>query len=483
LSTLITIVISEKNMRFTNLKLQTALRAIGLMGLVFSYQTAFAAEESGTSGMYGGASTGQSRTKLDDARIRSELAIVQPTTNFSADDRDGGYKFFLGYSINPGFAIEAGVFDLGRFNYAAVSPLPATSTGSMRIRGGALDLVGTIPVNDRFSVLGRIGLNHAKNTFTYGTTDPVGQPAPASGYKFETNPKIGLGLQYDLSDTIAMRGEWERFRINNGAGARKDFNFYSVGLVVRFGDDKLNPTWQDSMAMNDMGTAGGYPGYVADSSRIVVRDGAGTCVHTTDWTPEMGIEQCDPVQKAEVPVAPVVVAPAPPPPPPPVVAPPPPPPPPAPVVVAPAPPPPVVVAPPPPPRAAPRRTMTVYSDSEDVLFIFNKAKVKPGAISDLDKFAEDLRGVQYDTINVIGHTDRLGSNAYNMKLSKSRAEAVKTYLVNTAGIPASKIATIAKGETEPVTKPGQCKGNKATPKVIACLQPDRRVDVEVVGMK
>ncbi len=118
-----------------------------------------------------------------------------------------------------------------------------------------------------------------------------------------------------------------------------------------------------------------------------------------------------------------------------------------------------------------------------MLFIFNKAKVKPGQIIDLDKFAEDLKGVKYDTINVTGHTDRLGTNAYNMKLSKRRAEAVKTYLVTNAGIPAAKVVTIAKGKTQPVTKPGQCKGNKATPKLIACLQPDRRVDVEVMGMK
>jgi OOP family OmpA-OmpF porin len=69
-----------------------------------------------------------------------------------------------------------------------------------------------------------------------------------------------------------------------------------------------------------------------------------------------------------------------------------------------------------------------------------------------------------------------------MKLSTRRAEAVKAYL-ESAGIPAGKIAARGTDGSDPVTKPGQCKGKKATPKLIACLQPDRRVEVEVSGTK
>ncbi len=70
-----------------------------------------------------------------------------------------------------------------------------------------------------------------------------------------------------------------------------------------------------------------------------------------------------------------------------------------------------------------------------------------------------------------------------MKLSTHRAEAVKTYLVESAGIPADKIGAKGVDGANPVTKPGECKGTKPTKKLIACLQPDRRVEVEVSGTR
>ncbi|MFY9327650.1 MAG: outer membrane beta-barrel protein [Georgfuchsia sp.] len=152
---------------------------------------------------------------------------------------------------------------------------------------------------------------------------------------------------------------------------------------------------------------------------------------------------------------------------------------PEPVVVAVAPEPmPVVVAPPPRPPA-PKKV----SFSADSLFDFDKAAVKPTGKEDLDNFAAELKGIDFDVIMVTGHTDRIGSHAYNMKLSTQRAEAVKAYLVESAGIPADKIVTKGVDGSEPVTKPEDCKGNKATKKLIACLAPDRRVEVEVNGTK
>ena len=96
-------------------------------------------------------------------------------------------------------------------------------------------------------------------------------------------------------------------------------------------------------------------------------------------------------------------------------------------------------------------------------------------------------GAKFDVIEiamvtVTGHTDRVGSAAYNMRLSMRRAEAVKAYLAK-LGIPAVKIVAIGKGETDPVTKSGECKGDKATKELKACLQPDRRVEIEGSGAK
>jgi OOP family OmpA-OmpF porin len=121
--------------------------------------------------------------------------------------------------------------------------------------------------------------------------------------------------------------------------------------------------------------------------------------------------------------------------------------------------------------------------SADTLFTFDKSAVKAEGKQELDKFAQELSGAQYDVITVDGHTDRLGTAAYNQKLSTTRADAVKTYPVESGGIPASKIAANGKGESQPVTKPEDCKGKVANAKLIACLQPDRRVDVEVQGTR
>ena len=119
--------------------------------------------------------------------------------------------------------------------------------------------------------------------------------------------------------------------------------------------------------------------------------------------------------------------------------------------------------------------------SADALFDFDKAVLKPEGKTMLDELARTLQGAKYEVIMATGHTDRFGSVAYNQKLSERRANAVKDYLTSKE-IPANKVSVDGKGKTQPVTKPDDCKGPKSA-KVIACLQPDRRVDVEVTGSK
>jgi OOP family OmpA-OmpF porin len=152
----------------------------------------------------------------------------------------------------------------------------------------------------------------------------------------------------------------------------------------------------------------------------------------------------------------------------------------APVATPPPPAPVAVMSPPPAPAPAvvvPKRIQF----SADSLFGFDKSTVSPDGKAALDVFTRDLQGSRYSTISVEGNTDRIGSEAYNQKLSQERADAVKTYLVSTAGIDSNKISSVGRGESNPMTKPADCKGNNASPKLIACLQPDRRVDVEVTG--
>jgi len=115
----------------------------------------------------------------------------------------------------------------------------------------------------------------------------------------------------------------------------------------------------------------------------------------------------------------------------------------------------------------------------DTLFDFDKAELRPAGRAALDAFLGKIADMSPETITVVGHTDRLGSDSYNQHLSEQRAQTVKIYLIG-EGVQPEGIRAEGRGEAQPVTGPAACGGAKSA-KVIACLQPDRRVEVEVVG--
>jgi OmpA-OmpF porin, OOP family len=195
-------------------------------------------------------------------------------------------------------------------------------------------------------------------------------------------------------------------------------------------------------------------GYLVDSygNNITTSSTTGLCVRDSDWTPGRSAEPCDPANK------PVAAAPAP-----------------RAAVVAAAPP----AASPQPEPAKPLPQKIAFS--ADALFAFDKSELKPEGKAMLDDLVRKLDGTTYDVISATGHTDRFGSNEYNQKLSERRANAVKEYLMS-KDVLASRVNAEGKGEAQPITKAGECAGAKST-KVIACLQPDRRVDVEMHGTK
>jgi OOP family OmpA-OmpF porin len=147
--------------------------------------------------------------------------------------------------------------------------------------------------------------------------------------------------------------------------------------------------------------------------------------------------------------------------------------------VAPAP---VMAAAPMPPVMVPPERRRVQISAE-TLFTFDQADLRPEGKTALDNFANELKGSRFDVITVVGHADRLGTTAYNQTLSMQRADVVKTYLVSSGGLDAAKVSAVGKSETEPVTQPETCKGNKPTARLIACLQPDRGVEIEVTGSR
>lgn len=146
------------------------------------------------------------------------------------------------------------------------------------------------------------------------------------------------------------------------------------------------------------------------------------------------------------------------------------------VVMVPVAPPPVVVAAP----MAPQSRRVSYS--AESFFGFDRAELRPEGMAALDAFAIELAGTTFDTITVQGHADRIGTTAYNQTLSMERAEAVKAYLVNNGRVDGGRITATGKSESEPVTVPEACRGD-VTAALITCLQPDRRVEIEVTGTR
>ncbi|MBW8829566.1 MAG: OmpA family protein [Burkholderiales bacterium] len=173
------------------------------------------------------------------------------------------------------------------------------------------------------------------------------------------------------------------------------------------------------------------------------------CWRDANWTPATAHPDCDGAIKP-VPKAPPPPPPAAPPPPPPPVAPPPP------------PPPPVVVAP----------VSEKVTFAADAFFDFNKADLKAEGKAKLDDLVSKMSGINLEVIIAVGHTDSVGGDAYNQKLSVKRADAVKNYLT-TKGIEKNRVYTEGKGEKQPVAD------NKTTDG----RAKNRRVEIEVVGTR
>ncbi|MEO8977453.1 MAG: OmpA family protein, partial [Casimicrobiaceae bacterium] len=216
------------------------------------------------------------------------------------------------------------------------------------------------------------------------------------------------------------------------------------------------------------GVAGANPtnsGYVLSATGTpdnnVVRSGVynstaglsgNLCYRTGYWAPSMAIAACDPdlvpkVAAATPPSAPPAAAPAP----------------------APA-----------PAHAPAMAGVTKMTLASKALFDFDKAILRPDGKAAIDsQIISKLSQVQkLELVLVTGHTDRIGTQAYNQKLSERRADAVRDYLVS-KGVPRDKIETLGMGKTQPL--PGVVCNQKALRELIACLQPNRRVEIEVKG--
>jgi OOP family OmpA-OmpF porin len=138
---------------------------------------------------------------------------------------------------------------------------------------------------------------------------------------------------------------------------------------------------------------------------------------------------------------------------------------------------PIVVA-----AAAPAPVYEKVIIDANVLFDFDKSSLRPAGRDALDAFVGKANGLGQNTVMAVGYADRFGTDGYNQKLSERRVATVKEYLV-AKGVQANWVNSSAKGESQPTTRPGECSGNTAGMKVVACLQPDRHVHLEMTGQR
>jgi OOP family OmpA-OmpF porin len=180
--------------------------------------------------------------------------------------------------------------------------------------------------------------------------------------------------------------------------------------------------------------------YIQDGRGVIARNSnfgdpriGNLCWRTGYWTPSKAIAECDPdlVKVAQVET------------------------------------PPVVTPPPPPPPAIVNQKITYAADA---FFDFDKSVLKPEAKAKLDDLVSKVGSINLEVIIAVGHTDGIGSDAYNDKLSVRRAESVKAYLVS-KGIEPNRVYTEGKGKKQPVADNKTAEGRAK----------NRRVEIEVVG--
>lgn len=195
-------------------------------------------------GFYMGGGIGKS--KANNAGSCADLnTVFLPGFSCSSNDTSTGWKLFAGYQFNRYIAAEAGYVDLGDFKISAsgnfagpLPPGPGTASGSDKASGFSFDVVGTLPIDERFGLIGRIGLfAWSLDATTNVAQTNVINPASASQSDKPTGTSVdfGVGVKYDFNKDIGVRAEFQRFQsIGNDTTGKSDIDLISASILYRF---------------------------------------------------------------------------------------------------------------------------------------------------------------------------------------------------------------------------------------------------------
>lgn len=186
-------------------------------------------------GFYGGLSAGISSVEIDEDNFNDALTSAGAVvTSSETDEKDVGFKAYLGYQFNPYFAVEGGYVDLGSSEYKA-DFVGGDAKVEWQSAGIFFAGVGRLPMGDKFAMFGKAGAFFSNTTADISASGPGGSASDDYDAD-EVGMMLGIGAEYQMTETIALRAEWERFldvgdEDETGEG---DIELLSVGVTVSF---------------------------------------------------------------------------------------------------------------------------------------------------------------------------------------------------------------------------------------------------------
>ncbi|MEX0958557.1 MAG: outer membrane beta-barrel protein [Burkholderiales bacterium] len=200
----------------------TAKVLAGKIGAFFFLTAMVVSAAHAESGFYAGGSVGQSKFS-DTCKDEAGVGLS------SCDDKDTGFKLFGGYLFNPNLGVEVGYVDLGEVT-ASGTFLGTPFTATIETTGLTAHAVGILPLNEQFSLLGKLGLirwDMDANVSVGGVSGNVSE----DGIDFA----LALGAQYNISRSIGVRAEWDFYKdLGNSETGEDDVHFLSAGVVFSF---------------------------------------------------------------------------------------------------------------------------------------------------------------------------------------------------------------------------------------------------------